>query len=145
MGVAPAGTSAPHEAAAEARLAALAPGYLEQVRTAARRLSLNPSSTSDARAALEAVDEFAIIDLDVPTMSRKPIGRFAKKAVKRLISWYLRYLGAQISALGQSVAHLGTCLLDRTERLEEQAAGLRADVERLKTRIDQMERGGPVG
>jgi hypothetical protein len=145
MGVTPAGTSAPDEPAAEARLADLAPGYLEQVRAAARRLSVGPSVTSDARAALEAVDELAIIDVDVPTTSRKPIGRIAKEAIKRLISWYLRYLGAQISALGQSVAHLGTCLLDRTERLEDEAATLRADVERLKSRLDQLERGGPVG
>jgi hypothetical protein len=130
--------------AAEARLTLIAPGYLRQVREAARRLGLAPSRTSDARAAVEAVEELSVIDIDIPTTSRKPIGRFAKAAVKRGISWYLRYLGAQITALGQSVAHLGTCLLDRTERLEHEAAALRADVDGLTARIDDLERGDRV-
>jgi hypothetical protein len=116
---------------------------LDRVRDAARRLGVGPSSlANDARAAVEGVAELSMIDVDVPTYSRKPVGRLAKEAIKRGLSWYLRYVGAQISALGLSVAHMGTCLLDRTERLEDQTAGLRADIARLSARLDQFERGG---
>jgi hypothetical protein len=143
MGADPASRIARDDPAAEARLALVAPGYLDRVRDAARRLGVGPAAlANDARAAVEGVAELSMIDIDIPTYSRRPVGRLAKEAIKRGISWYLRYIGVQISALGQSVAHMGTCLLDRTERLEDQAAGLRAEIARLSDRLDEFERGG---
>src|ERR1700728_685511 len=133
-------------AQAEARLASIAPGYLDQVRRAAGGLGLRDVDSTDARAALLAVEDLALIDLDVPTASRLPLVPIVKKAVKRLVGWYLSYFGRQLSAFGQAVTHLGGILIDRTERLEATTGDLQADVARLSDRIADLEHraaGGP--
>jgi hypothetical protein len=129
--------------AAEARLAAIAPGFLDRVRQVADRLALRDADANDARAALVAVDDLAVIDIDAPTVSRLPLVPVVKKAVKRLIAWYLFYFGRQLAAFGQAVSHLGGILVDRTERLEEVTASLQADVARLADRVTQLEERGP--
>lgn len=126
-------------AASEARLATIAPGFLDRVREAASRLGLRDVDSTDARAALLAVDDLAAIDLDVPTGSRLPLVPIVKKAVKRLIGWYLFYFGRQLAAFGQAVTHLGGILIDRTERLEATTGTLQADVARLSDRVTDLE------
>ena len=130
---------AQRRAAAEVRLATLAPGFLDRVREAAGRLGLHDLDTTDARAALLAVEDLAVIDLDVPTASRLPLVPIVKKAVKRLVGWYLFYFGRQISAFGQAVTHLGGILIDRTDRLEATTGALQADVTRLSDRVTVLE------
>jgi hypothetical protein len=131
--------SAQRLAAAEARLATIAPGFLDRVREAAGRLGLRDVDSTDARAALLAVDDLASIDLDVPTGSRLPVVPIIKKAVKRLVGWYLFYFGRQLSAFGQAVTNLGGILIDRTERLEATTGILQADVARLSDRVADLE------
>jgi ubiquinone biosynthesis protein UbiJ len=109
------------------------------VREAAGRLAVRDLDGTDTGAAIEAVGELAVIDLDVPTQSRVPAARLLKRAVKRLVAWYLDYFGRQVSALGQAVANLGLALVDRTQRLEAASAALRADVDRLADRVERLE------
>jgi hypothetical protein len=130
---------AQRRAAAEARLATIAPGFLDRVREAAGRLGLRDLDSTDARAALLAVEDLALIDLDVPTASRLPLVPIVKKAVKRLVGWYLSYFGRQLSAFGQAVTHLGGILIDRTERVEATTGVLQADVARLSDRVTDLE------
>jgi hypothetical protein len=125
--------------AAEERLSAVAPGYLFRTRQAARRLGVSDVAGTDARAALAAVDELAVIDLDVPTRSQMRVGRMVKVAVKRLVGWYLGYFGRQVSSLGQAVSHLGAILVDRTEQLEKGTSDLEAEVARLSERVARLE------
>jgi hypothetical protein len=139
------------------RLASIAPGYLEQVRAAARRLGIREGETTDAGAALAAVEELAIIDLEAPTESRLPAGSLLKRMIKKSIAWYLVFIGRQISALGFGLVHLGTILLGRIETVERSAAALEADLNRLAARVDRLEgadrldgadgsdQGGPAG
>jgi hypothetical protein len=133
--------SAQRVAAAETHLATIAPGFLERVRDLAGRLAPRYLDGSDARAALATVEDMAVIDLDVPTASRRPLAPLVKKAIKRLISWYLSYVGRQLSGFGQAVAHLGGILVDRTEQLEGITASLQREVARLADRIAQLEQG----
>lgn len=127
---------------AAARLEQEAPGYLEHVRSAAARLAVTDREPSDIRAALLDVEDTATIDIDIPTASRQPAARFVKAAVKRLIGWYLRYVGQQITAFGQAVTRLGTTVADRTEAIEARTAELETQVADLSGRIDRLERGG---
>lgn len=120
-----------------------APGYLDRVRQAAKRLALREADSTDARAVLAAVEDLSEIDLDPPTASRLPLVPIVKKAVKRLVGWYLQYFGRQLSAFGQAVTNLGGMLLDRTDRLEGVAGALQADVARLAERVDDLERRSP--
>jgi hypothetical protein len=129
-------------AVAEARLATIAPGYLDRVRQIVDRLSVRDVDATDARAALVAVDDLAAIDLDAPTGSRLPVVPLVKKAIKRLVAWYLFYFGRQLLAFGQAVTHLGGILVDRTERVEGVAAKLEVEVAQLTARVEQLERDG---
>jgi hypothetical protein len=133
--------SAQRLAAAETQLATIAPGYLDRVRDAANRLAPRHLDGSDAYAAVVTVEDLALIDLDVPTGSRLPLGSLLKKAIKRLVGWYLSYLGRQLSGFGQGVAHLGWILVDRTDRLEGVAASLQENVAALAERVAELEQG----
>jgi hypothetical protein len=113
--------------------------YLAKIRQAMQRLSPSDNSDDDARNALLAVADTARINVDVPIVSQRRYTVFVKHAVKRLTRWYFRYVGEQISALGQSLVQLGTAILYRTERLDEQASVLRADVMDLTSRIERLE------
>jgi hypothetical protein len=127
---------------AEAALEARSPGYLADVRASADRLGLADLDGTDAGAALIAVEDLALIDLDVPTFSNQRLGRYAKRTIKRLIAWYLGYVGRQVTALGYAVAHLGTVLVGRTAQLEGKLDTVSAEVSDLTRRVDALEAGG---
>jgi hypothetical protein len=129
--------------AAEVRLSLISPGFLNRVRDAVSRLAVRDLDGTDTGAAIEAVGELAVIDLDVPTQSRLPAARLLKKTVKRLVAWYLDYFGRQVSAFGQAVANLGLALADRTQRLEAASNDLRADIDRLADRVERLEKNHP--
>jgi hypothetical protein len=118
------------------------PGYLDLVRSSARRRALADPEGTDLAAALVAVDELSLIDLDVPTASRIPLARYVKQAVKSLIAWYLGYFGRQITALGQSVAHLGTILVGRADRLENRVEAAESTLAELAGRVERLEEAG---
>jgi hypothetical protein len=130
-------------AAEEARLERLAPGYLERVRRAASELAVADPDADDARAALDAVDHFGQIDLDVPTASRLPGVALLKTMIKRLIGWYLGFLGRQLKTFAQAVTNLADILVERNEELTRVSSELQVEVERLSERVDRLERAGP--
>jgi hypothetical protein len=123
----------------EARMETVAPGYLEKVRAAARRLGVTKAGNDDAREAMRAVEELADIDLAVPTASTYPGGRQAKEAIRRLVGWYLSYFGKQVLAFGYAVSHLGAVLLERTEQLEVTTRRMESDLARLTARVAELE------
>ena len=123
-------------------LEARAPGFLASVRAQAKRLGLIDPDGTDIGAAVVAVQELAVIDLDVPTVSRLPLARHVKQAVKSLTGWYLGYFGRQVTALGLAVAHLGTLVAGDTARLGARVQGIESTVEDLAGRIERLEGGG---
>lgn len=133
----------PDWSADEARLEGAAPGYLAQVRASAARIGQRGGETTDAKAALEALEELAVVDLDVPTASRYPAARRLKAVVKQLVGWYLRYVGDQVSSFGQAVSHFGTLLEQRTENLEKRSERLEGELGDLAARVERLERSRP--
>jgi hypothetical protein len=129
--------------AAARRLEIEAPGYLAKVRDAVARLGWRPLADGDARGALLEVEDLSSMDLDVPTLSRHRSLRVLKWGVKRLVGWYLRYLGQQVTALGQATARLGGALVEQTERLEGSNARLEEAVTELRSRVERLEEGPP--
>ena len=75
----------------------------------------------------------ATIDLQVPTASRVPGVSLVKRSLKKLMIWYLRFLGHQISAFGQATARFGVTVANRVDALD-------ADVAELRTRVEALER-----
>jgi hypothetical protein len=115
--------------------------YLAKIRRATARLGSSDVASEDLRGALLAVEDHARIDLDVPTVSTRKVAAMTKAVVKRLIGWYVRYIGDQMTLLGHALVRLGSGLVEHTERLEETTDALAADVAALSARVDRLEQG----
>jgi len=127
---------------AQERLERNAPGYLERVRRATSRLEARDGVQGDPRIALESLRDVAVIDAEVPTVSSRREVHLLKVVIRRLIGWYLRFLGAQVTVLGQATVRLGTSLVERTEQLGDETAALQRDVAAIEARLEALERGG---
>ncbi len=110
--------------------------YIEKVRQATRRLKARESKPDNVREAIDALREVATFDVEVPTASQRREWEFVKIAIKKLTSWYFRFLAAQLNSFGAHVLTLGDTLAAKTEGLEsasdELAVRLGAAEERLR-------------
>lgn len=124
------------EIAAAASERAAAPDFpavkLARIRSAAARLAAGEYRPDDLRHGALLLERQATIDLQVPTASRVPGVSLVKQALKKLMIWYLRYLGHQISAFGQATARFGVTVANRVESVEADLAELQARVARLE-------------
>ena len=126
-------------------LSARVPGYLDTVRGAAARLGSRAVTPRNAEEAIAAVEALAEIDVDPPTLGQRRAAVAAKKAVKPLVAWYFRYVGQQLTALGEAVALLGRMLNERVDALDERNARLVEDLSALTERVQQIEQGRTTG
>jgi hypothetical protein len=85
------------------------------------------------------LDDLAVIDADVPTISNRKTVRLIKQLVKPLIGWYLRYVTQQVTVLGQGTARLGSALAAQGSRLEDATSGLAEEVARLRAKVEGLE------
>lgn len=118
--------------------------YIEKVRQATRRLRAHdpapdgegPAGSIAVRTSLEALRHVATFDVEVPTASQRKEWEYIKVTMKRLTSWYFRFLAAQLNVFGAHVINLGDALAARTDGLEstqeELAVRLGAAEERLR-------------
>lgn len=112
--------------------------YLARVRQASRRLSdpRPPSGDEEALGALEAASHF---DAEVPTHSPRPEVQALKVGVKRLASWYMRYLSAQLNSFSSSLLAWAGALSSRTGDLEAGVDELAAHLGALEERLSRLE------
>jgi len=127
--------------AAEQRLDAVAPGYLQRARQLAGALAMKDRGDGDVRAVLRDLEETAAFDVDVPVLSRRRAGRYVKSSIKAAVAWYFRYVGQQLIAFGETVAAWGEIVTDRLVDLEQSTAELQSEVARLKSRLSALEAG----
>jgi hypothetical protein len=107
---------------------------LARIRNAAAKLGASTVGPGDLRHASLLIERQANIDLEVPTASRVPGVHVAKRMLKKLMIWYLRFLAAQVSALGHATARFGVTVASRIDELEAEVEDLRARVARLEDR-----------
>ena len=107
---------------------------IARIRAAAGRLAASEFRPDDLRHAALLLERQATIDLEVPTASRVPGVALVKQSLKKLMIWYLRYLGHQMSSFGQATARFGVTVANRVDELEAEVADLRARVARLEER-----------
>lgn len=120
-------------AAAEKQSAPDFPGdRIARIRAAASRLAASEYRPDDLRHAALLLERQATLDLHVPTASRVPGVSLVKQVLKKLMIWYLRFLGHQISAFGQATARFGVTVSNRVESIE-------ADVSDLQKRVAALE------
>ncbi|HTT92664.1 MAG TPA: hypothetical protein VMF65_24125 [Acidimicrobiales bacterium] len=118
--------------------------YIEKVRQATRRLksrepTLGGSGPDTVRVSLDALREVATFDVEVPTASQRREWEFVKIAIKRLTSWYFRFLAAQLNVFGAHVINLGDTLAARTDGLESAADELAVRVGAAEERLRRLE------
>jgi hypothetical protein len=145
------------EVVAEARSLEAAPGFprrvIEKVRAATDVLSVGVlavgesaggSGPDNLRQAALLLHRQAEAPLEPALGGRRRVDRLVKQVVARLIGWYVRFLAAQVAALGQATARLGLAVAERTERLQAEDAASRAEVEQriedLSARVARLER-----
>ena len=135
------------EVIGEAERLAAAPGfpaaYLAQVRTATARLGLTEGDRDDVRSAALLLEQQAVIDVEVPVSARTLPQRLVKQVVRKLIGWYVRFLGHQVGILGSATARLGLAVAERLDRIEAaqsaERAAMAAEIAALQARVAELE------
>jgi hypothetical protein len=117
--------------------------YLARARTAAARLGVTEGERDDVRSAALLLEQQAVIEVDVPVGGRALPQRLVKQVVRKLIGWYVRFLGHQVGVLGQAAARLGLTVAERLDRLEAEQKAERevmaAEIARLQARVAELE------
>jgi hypothetical protein len=135
------------EVLAEAERLAAEPGfpaaYLAHVRTAVARLAVTEGGRDDVRSAALLLEQEAVIDVEVPVASRTLPQRLVKQLVRKLVGWYVRFLGHQVGVLGQATARLGLAVAERLDRMEAEQGAERAvmaaEIAALQARVAELE------
>jgi len=135
------------EVSAEAERLAAEPGfpagYLARVRTAAARLAVTAGDRDDVRSAALLLEQQAVIDVEVPVASRTLPQRLVKQVVRKLVGFYVRFLGHQVGILGQATARFALVVAERLDRLEAaqsaERAAMTAEIAALKARVAELE------
>lgn len=124
-------------------------GYAARVRAAAAAFALSEGGDAELHHAAAALEDAAVIDVDVPLGSARRSRRLVKLVIKKAVGWYLGFVGDQVSVLGRAAARLGEIVATRVERLERETEALRvetarlgAEVARLQERVAELEGGG---
>jgi hypothetical protein len=113
--------------------------YLERIRQATRRLSYREVAPEDPRAALQVLRDVTHFDVEVPTASNRREVEVLKTGVKRLLAWYMRYLGVQLNNFAAATTRLGEMVVERGEKLEAGAGELEARLGALEERVRRLE------
>jgi hypothetical protein len=117
--------------------------YLARVRTATARLAVTQGDRDDVRSAALLLEQQAVIELDVPVAGRALPQRLVKQVVRKLIGWYVRFLGHQVGVLGQASARFGLTVAERLDRMEAEQQAERevmaAEIARLQARVAELE------
>jgi hypothetical protein len=135
------------EVQAEAERLAADPGfpadYVARVRAAAGRLAVTEGVQDDVRSAALLLEQQALIDVEVPVASRALPQRLVKQMVRKLIGWYVRFLGHQVGSLGHAAARFALLVAERLDRIEAAQSAEReamaAEIAALKARVADLE------
>ncbi len=99
------------------------------------RLAPAGAAGDDLGALIEAAERASFVDVDVPTASNAPGVHYVKKALRKGMAWYLRYLAQQVQSLGHATTRALRALDDRVEQLEAVSPGAS---ERVREELAQL-------
>jgi len=131
----------------EAERLAAEPGfpadYLARVRAAGSRLAVTEGVQDDVRSAALLLEQQAVIDVEAPVASRTMPQRLVKMLVRKLVGWYVRFLGHQVGILGQATARFALMVAERLDRIEAaqaaERAAMAAEIAALQARVAELE------
>jgi len=139
------------EVRAEAERLAAEPGfpadYLARVRTAAQRMAVTEGGQDDARTAALLLEQQALIDVDPPVAARTLPQRLVKIVVRKLVGWYVHFIGHQVGLLGQATARFALIVAERLDQVEAaqgaERAAMAAEIAALQARVAELEARSP--
>ncbi len=118
--------------------------YLEKVRLATRRLAYRVPAPDNLADALQSLRDVSLFDVEVPTAANRREVELLKTGVKRLLTWYMRYLAVQLNNFSAATARVAEVLAGRTERMEKGAVELEARLGALEERVRRLEAARPA-
>ena len=135
------------EVRAEAERLAATPtfpaAYVSRVRAAAGRLAVTEGGRDDVRSAALLLEQQAVIDVEAPVASRTLPQRLVKQMVRKLVGWYVRFLGHQVGVLGQATGRFALVVAERIDRVEAAQSAERAAmtdrIAALEARVAELE------
>ncbi len=77
------------------------------------------------RETLQLVDGNTYVDIAVPTESRKAVGSYIKRLIRKSVGWYLNFIVQQIVRFAWAVSRALHVVVDHVEDLEAEVAALR--------------------
>jgi hypothetical protein len=98
------------------------PGLERELDAEFARLAPPGAVGDDLPTVISAVERAALIDVDVPTESNRPGISPVKKALRKSMAWYLRYLAQQVSALGSATTRAMRIIEVRLDAVEAVSA-----------------------
>jgi len=117
--------------------------YVSRVRAAAGRLAVTEGDRDDVRSAALLLEQQAVIDVEAPVASRTLPQRVVKLLVRKLVGWYVRFLGHQVGILGQATGRFAMVVAERLDRLEADQTAERAAmsdrIAALEGRVAELE------
>jgi hypothetical protein len=117
--------------------------YLALVRAAAGRMAVTEGGQDDARTAALLLEQQALIDVDAPVAARTLPQRLVKVVVRKLVGWYVHFIGHQVGLLGQAAARFALIVAERLDRLEAahatERAAMAAEIAALQARVAELE------
>ena len=112
------------------------PGLEHELDATFARFAPAASGGSDAASVLAAAERTAFVDVDVPTESGIPGGPVLKKALRKGMAWYLRYLAQQTSAFNAAAVRALRSTDERLTALEQTSPSASPH---LRSAIDAVE------
>ncbi|HEV3363980.1 MAG TPA: hypothetical protein VG795_07545, partial [Acidimicrobiia bacterium] len=114
-----------------------------RVRKAAARFAVTEGVQDDVRSAALLLEQQAVVDLEAPVAARTLPQRLVKQVVRKLVGWYVRFLGHQMGILGQATARFALVTAERLDRIEAAQSAEReamtAEISALKARVAELE------
>lgn len=109
------------------------------MRRASDELGLGGTGLADLWAVLADLRAVAQVNVAVPTASRWRLGHVVKAVIRRLVGWYMHYLGAQVNDLGDAMIRFGETMVDKSVELEHRTRRHEADLTSLAGRVQRLE------
>lgn len=126
------------EVTAEARRRRTAPDFphdlAEQLSGISLRFLPVHLQSDDLNQAVAVLSQRTFIDVNVPTTSRIAPVAVVKKTLKRLLSWYFRYVAQQVTTMANATVRLGKLQSDEIAALRDRVSELEASIAELRER-----------
>ncbi len=99
--------------------------------------SLVPDETGerDFESALDRAERESLIDVHPPADSRMPGGAPVKRAIKKLVLWYMDFVAGQVTNLAGSLTRAVRLLGGRVDDIDRRLEQLREEHERLRSDV----------